>query len=216
MRKIVLLVLCCGMLSAKAQKVFNSGYFYDNDGKKVKGLITFVPSDDKFYYKTEKTADAEKIRIEDIKALVLIRLNENDSLTVLTQDGKDNKKYFGKVIAVTPTTHLYYKFKSTSSGGMMMTQSIRPSFGQSGANSHAEYNYSWSASPYYSSSKAIPMYQDGNTTCELTKGNYIEVLSKAFADVPDLVKQLQNEEFKFKELDKILAEYRSRTKYPGN
>ena len=215
MRKTILLALFCFTLSAKAQKVFNSGYFYDNDGKKVRGLITFVPSDDKFYYKAVKTADAEKIKIEDIKALVLVRLNENDSLTVLTQDGKDSKKYFGKVIAVTPTTHLYYKFKSTTSGGMMISQS--PSYNSMGnGGSHITNNYSWQMSPYYSSSKAVPMYQDGNTTYELTKGNYIEVLSKAFADVPDLVKQLQNKEFKFKELDKILSEYRSRTKYQVN
>jgi hypothetical protein len=194
MRKITLLVLCCcGLISACSNKLFHNGYYFDNDGKKVSGLITFQPSGDNFYYKAAKDADKEKIKLENIKALVMVRLNENDSLTVLTEGGNVNKKYFAKTIAVTPTTHLYYKFKSISSGGgMTMTQNPAPSFGPPSSTSHITYNYGWRMSPSYDATQMIPMYQDGNTTYQLTKGNFIKVLSKAFADVPDLVQQLQN------------------------
>jgi hypothetical protein len=52
------------------------------------------------------------------------------------------------------------------------------------------------------------MYKDGNTTYELTRGNYIDVLSKAFADVPEFVKRVRHREFKFRELSQIFEQYR--------
>ena len=57
------------------------------------------------------------------------------------------------------------------------------------------------------------MYQEGNTTYELTKSNYIDVLSKAFADVPDLVKDIQNKKYKFKQLGDIFYKYQTQTTF---
>jgi Ran GTPase-activating protein (RanGAP) involved in mRNA processing and transport len=65
-------------------------------------------------------------------------------------------------------------------------------------------------------SDLIPLYLDGNTTREVTKANYIDVLSKALADDVALVQKIQNKGFKFKELDDIVDEYKQEsTHYKG-
>jgi len=52
----------------------------------------------------------------------------------------------------------------------------------------------------------VSMYLYGNTTREVTKADYIDVLGKAFADDSALVQKIQNKGFKFKELDEIIDE----------
>lgn len=52
MRKTLLLLFSILVtLSAKAQlfKTYSPGYYYDVDGKKVTGVMSFTPTDDRFF-----------------------------------------------------------------------------------------------------------------------------------------------------------------------
>jgi hypothetical protein len=197
----------CYSANAQSSKDYRDGYYYSLSNQKITGLIIFEPSWDYIRFKPNSDANAEKIKIKDISAVGTSMRVGIDSLTVLTEDNKENKRYFAHFILATPTTRLYYKYITYGGGGGGPNMTIRP------ANMNANgTTIGWSnsnASNYAGLSKFV-MYQNGNTTYKLTKSNYIEILSKAFADVPDLVKRLQNEDFKFKQLDEIIREYKSK------
>ena len=140
-------------------------------------------------------------------------LTGNDSLTVLTENNKENERYFAKFFFVTPTTRFYNRYIGTSGGGIpSMTSLSVPNSTNNGSHNITR----WSTSARYFGTEQITMYQDGNTTYRLTKSNFIEVLSKAFADVPDLVQQIQNKKFKFKQLGDIFYQYQTQSTYKGN
>jgi hypothetical protein len=206
MRKISFLLLAAVFftLSAKAQlfKTFSPGYYVDTDGNKVSGVLSFNITDDKFLYKPEGGGSSQKVKIEDVR--VVVTSVPSDSLIVMTEDGKDNKRYFAHLLMATPTTKLYYKYKFMHWGpgpNMVITT------GPQGTSGRLGNNLSFTPSASYPQTKQIPMYQDGNTTFELTKANFITVLSKAFADAPDLVQRIQNKELPFKKLDEIFDLY---------
>ena len=181
---------------AKAQYTFfPAGSYYTAAGQKVSGLIYVVPNKNHFLFKKDKDAHYEKINIDSIKAVVIPALS--DSLVVLTEDNKDDKKYLGKFLFATPITTFYYKRRRDTYAGM-------PNAPLGGAVGRA---------PGRIETTMTPMYLDGNTTHELDKKNYIDVLSKAFADVPDLVQKIQNKEYKFKELEDIFDAYKQESTY---
>lgn len=200
---IVLLVSC--QSNAQSSKEYQDGYYYDLSGQKITGLVIFAPSWDYIRFKSNSDAHVEKIKIENITAVGSSMRIGIDSLTVLTEDDKESKRYFAHFILATPTTRLYYKYISYSGGGGGPTMTIVPANTNPNGTSIRWTNTN---SYNYSGSYKFTMYQDGNTTYRLTKSNYIEVLSKAFADVPDLVKRIQNGEFKFKQLDDIITQYK--------
>lgn len=200
MRKNLLIaVIMLFSIAAKAQP-YREGYYYSSSGQKISGLISMTPSDTKIHFKQNKDARSEKIKIEDIKAIVLIGLI-NDSLTVLNEGKKDNDKYFSKFFLASPNTRFYLKYQAYHGGGM-------PTLTTTGLNT-----YRWTTSRSYYGTAEITMYEDGDTTYELTKKNYIEVLSKAFADVPELARAIQNKEFKFRELNKIFIQYKQKSSF---
>jgi hypothetical protein len=209
---VLLSLLLC--ISSKAQifKEYHDGSYYTLAGQKVTGIISVLLYKDRIFFKADKDASSEKIMINDIKAII-ISYPDADSLTVLTEDNKDDKKYFAKFLFATPTTRFYYKFREHNVGGAP-TMTIGGAPNSSAGSQPAFHNtYTWSHSASYSGTMQIPMYLDGNSTHELTKKNYVEVLSKALADVPDLVQKIQNNEFKFKELDEIFDEYKQQSTY---
>ncbi|HVW13331.1 MAG TPA: hypothetical protein VHB54_05910 [Mucilaginibacter sp.] len=199
-------------------KTYKPGWYYDNSGQKISGLIDFIPYRDRIYFKKDRNASSEKISIKDIKAVVIPHEDINgsqvpDSLTVLTEDNKEDKKYFAKFFCTSPTNRFYYKFRVYSSGGTPNMTSITRS---TAANPTPTSTITWRNSPSYSGTMQLIMYQDGDSTFELTKKNYVDVLSKAFADVPDLVLKIQDKEFKFKNVNQIFQQYKSQTSYKGN
>ncbi len=157
---------------------------------------------------------SQKIKIEEVRAVV----TRADSLTVMTEDNKPSKKYFAQVMIATPTMHLYYKYKFMHWGpGPTMAIGVTPVMGATGTAPRFANTLSWKGpSGQYPSTKQVPMYQEGNTTFELTKSNFITVLTKALADVPDLVQRIQNKEFKFALLEEIVNLYFSKSHYKGN
>ena len=214
-RFLIFLVVLLFAASAKAQP-YVKGYYYNISGQKISGLIKFMPNWDYIHIKADQNASSDKVKIKDISSIVMMYggLTGTDSLTVLTEDNKENKRYFAKFHFATPVTKFYSKFESVSSGGApsMSTLSNVPS--STGGGSHSITH--WSNSSVYYGTEQLTMYSDGNTTHELTKKNYIEVLSKAFADVPDVVQQIQSNKYKFKQLGDIIIQYQSQSNYKGN
>ncbi len=179
-------------IAAQAQdKFFHPGTYYTPSGEKVTGLL-YIPSTTAvhLFFKSDESAHFKKIAIADIKAVVIPF--KNDSLVVVTEDNKDDKKYFATFWFATPVTTFYYKIHERFSQG----------------NPDVALGAPVARSPGSVLSNLVPMYLDGNTTREITKANYIDVLSKAFADDPALVQKIQNKGFKFKELDEIIDEYK--------
>ena len=208
----MILIALCVANQIKAQN-FYKGIYYNNNGQGTPGLIEIMPGRDYIKWKTDEKGHTEKIDISGINAVVITysELAGPDSLVVLTEDSKETKRYFAKFRFATPNTRFYSKLEVVSFGGgpTMTTLSNVPNSTNNGVHSITR----WSNSPGYTGTEQVIMYSDGNTTHELTKGNYIEVLSKAFADAPELVKQIQNKEYKFKHLGDIINYYRNHTSY---
>jgi len=184
--------------NAQIFKAYNEGYYYDNAGQKISGLINFEPYKDQIRFKTDKDADSKKIDIQDIRSIVMLSPYK-DSLTVMTQDGKENKKYFARYRFETPTMRFYDKFILYNVGGSQLTTR----YGPNGSSSTG-----WKMSPMYSNTANMVMYLEGGTTYQLTQKNYIEVLSKACADVPEFVQQLQKKRFRSLSFSEMFDEYR--------
>ena len=190
----VLLVPLLVLLSIAAvaqDKYFHPGTYYTTSGEKVTGLL-YIPSPTAvhLFFKSDESARFKKIAIADIKAVVIP--SQNDSLVVVTEDNKDDKKFLAEFWFATPVTAFYFKTHEWFTPGAPDV-----ALGAPVSKSRGSVN-----------SKSVPMYLDGNTTHEVTKANYIDVLSKAFADDSALVQKIQNKEFKFKELDDIFDEYK--------
>jgi hypothetical protein len=188
----VLLVPLLVLLSIAAQaQAFLPGTYYTPSGEKVTGLIYIgTPTAVHFFFKSDENAHFKKIEIADIKAVVIPM--HNDSLVAVTIDNKEDKKYLVNFWFATPVTTFYYKIHERFSPG-------NPDVGLGAPVSRSSGTVL---------SNLVPMYLDGNTTREVTKANYIDVLSKAFADDSALVRKIQNKGFKFKELDEIIDEYK--------
>ncbi|MEO3403889.1 hypothetical protein AAFN85_08295 [Mucilaginibacter sp. CAU 1740] len=204
----LLLSLTILTLSAKAQTStrYVPGYYFDNDGKKFTGTIKLNAFNDWFFFKAQPGPLSEKIKIEQVSAVV----TNDDSLTVMTEDNKVNRKYFAKLRLATPVMRFYYKYKFNHFGsGPSMVINSGP--GSSGGVSN---NISWKpGSGIDPSVNPILMYADGGTTFELSKRNYIEVLSKAFADAPEVVTLIQDKKLKFQNVDEIFGRYAMTTQY---
>jgi hypothetical protein len=198
-KNLLVVIIILFSISAKAQD-YREAYYFNSSGQNISGLISMSPTDNRIRFKKNKDASSEKIKIEDIKSVVLIGLI-NDSLTVLNEGKKDNKKYFSHFLLASPNTRFYIKYREYNNGGV-------PTMTNTGLNT-----YRLTTSHSYYGTAEINMYEEGNTTYELSKSNYIEVLSKAFADVPELAQAIQNKEFKFKDLNKIFIQYKQKTSF---
>jgi hypothetical protein len=214
MRKTSLILLFSLLvLSADAQlfKTYNPGYYVDKDGNKITGVLSFNVCDNKFLYKPDAGGSSQKIKIEDVRAVVTAL--PSDSLTVMTEDGKDNKRYFAHLLIATTNTNFYYKYQFMHWGpGPTMSTTTTPILGATGSSPRFRNNMIFTSPVPYQQTKQILMYQDGNTTFELTKSNFVVVLSKAFADMPELAHRIQSKEFPFKKLDEIFDLYIKKTR----
>ena len=106
MRKVFLtmLIVFCIIINAQSQS-YEEGYYYNKNGEKITGLIQVSPGEDHLLFKTDEKARSQKVKIENIKSVVLAS-DPADSLTVVAE--KD-KKYFGKLMATMPTTRFYIR-----------------------------------------------------------------------------------------------------------
>jgi len=191
MNKVLLVPLLVLLAIAAQAQHFLPGSYYTPSGEKVTGFIYIgTPMAVHLFFKSDESAHFKKIAVAEIKAVVIPL--RNDSLVTVSEDDKDDKKFLAEFWFATPVTTFYFKTREWFTPG----------------NPNAELGAPVSKSPGTVNSRSVPMYLDGNTTHELTKANYIDVLSKALADDSALVKKIQNKEFKFKELNEIIDEYK--------
>ena len=191
MKKVLLAPLLVLLAIAAQAQQFLPGTYYTLSGEKVTGLIYIGrPDAVHLFFKSDENAHFKKIAIADLKAVVIPL--RNDSLVTVTEDNKDDKKFLAEFWCATPVTTFYHKIHERFIPG----------------NPDVPLGAPVSKSSGMVNTNLIPMYLDGNTTREITKANYIDVLSKAFADDAALVRKIQNKEFKFKELDEIFDEYK--------
>ena len=55
---------------------------------------------------------------------------------------------------------------------------------------------------------AHPMYEEGGSTYEITRGNFIQILSEAFTDQPQLAQDIKDKKYKYRSVIWLLDEYR--------
>lgn len=208
----ILLTLCIlsVTVTAKAQlfaRKYKPGYYYNLEGQKITGLLSFEVYRDEIRFKEDKEAKARDISLDQINAVITLE-PKKDSLVVLSEDGKNNKRYLGKFIVATPVTKLYYKFKSYSSGGApTMSYGASPNMGSRGSAPAFTTTMNWSSSAMYSGVQNILMYEENGTTYEINKGNFVETISKTMADNAEIVAQVKAKKLKFKHLDQIMEQY---------
>ena len=188
--------------SAQSIKDFRYGYYYTSEGKKVDGFLYCSSTLNSIVFKQDNETEQVTIGLDKIKAIVLA--NSNDSLVVKTEDGKEKRRYLATLVASTPTRNFFCKYMVYSTiGSKSMSMSAAPS-GGSGLYGNAG---SFSSTSGVTSVEETYFYEDGNSTYQLTKKNYVDVLSKSFADNPVLIKQFQSNYLGFKDLGLIFKKY---------
>ncbi|RYU91527.1 hypothetical protein EWM62_06195 [Mucilaginibacter terrigena] len=205
MKKILLLLCILSVaLSSKAQlfgKHYDEGYYYDSVGVKHTGLISWSPpaksifgnKGDNIFFKTDKKA--EKIKLKNIELRSFSIKNDSarmDSFVVATN--KDFEKAPFLQVLLDNNVKIYgFTMLSSSGGGMMMG---------AGGNMVMTPSFSSSDTKYYYGS-------DPDHTTRLDKKNFIEVMSKALASKPYVVKRVQDKTFKISKLNELLYFYRT-------
>ena len=207
----LILFMICIAFGVYAQD-YSNGYYYDLSGQKITGLIKFSPAWSVMHFKSDKDASSGKIKIKNISSVVMLTdvPPGKDSLTVLTEDNKSSKLYFAKLMQETPVTKFYYKYYEINSGGVpSMTSNNVPNSTNNGSHSITH----WSVSAAYSGTRREIMYQEGNTTRELNKKNFYDIITKAFADQPFLVQQIASKRYTYKNINDIFERYRRQRDY---
>jgi hypothetical protein len=193
---ITLILLCFISLNAQAQaaKYFKPASYYDLHGAKRSGLIVYHPLLRYIVFKND--ADAKKqIKIDSVSSLLI---NE-DSLVALNYGKEKLEKHFCSLIAVTPVRKFFCYYTVSYSTSSMM--------GHIGPSPSNNYTNTPTTTSFISGQMAIYIYQDGDTTYPLRRGNYKEILTEAFADFPELVKKIQDKEIKYNDIDVMFKQY---------
>lgn len=204
---ILVIILALGM-QAKSQTLddYRSGHYYDLKGTKHSGLIYCPNSLDFIDFKSHTIAKKERIKLDDMTALVLD--DKRDSLVVKTEDNKDSKKYLAKLVTTTPQYKIYSRFEIYTSSAIVSTSmGAAPPLAAGGRGSFSNTSSFTGSRPGTTSVKQIFMYEEGNTTHEINKGNYVAILSKAFADNPNIAKQIESKYIKFNDLQGVFNRY---------
>lgn len=209
MRKsIILLFLVFMGIGASAQSIkdFRYGHYYTLENKKVDGFLYCPPTLNSVIFKQDNETEQITIGLDKIRAIVLA--NSKDSLIVKTEGGKEKRKYLATLVASTPTRNFFCKYRVYSTiGSQSMSMSAAPTMYESGGRGLYGNAGSFSSTSGVTSVEETYFYEDGNSTYQLTKKNYIDVLSKSFADNPVLIKQFQSNYLGFNDLGLIFKKY---------
>ncbi|WP_231464151.1 MULTISPECIES: hypothetical protein [unclassified Pedobacter] len=192
--------------SAQSAKDYKFGHYYDTNGQKIDGFIYCPPSLNSIVYKSDNETEQKTLSLDKIQSVVLS--GGKDSLVVKSENNKPNKLYLASVAAITPTTKFFRKFNIyTMVGSASRSMGSAPSMQTSNGRANFASTTSFSSGASTTGIDETFFYEDGNTTYELTKKNYIDILSKAFADNTALTKQFQSKYLGFDDLAMIFKKY---------
>lgn len=203
-------LMICLFLSVRSDaQYYAKGRYYDLAGNKTIGLIKLYPDEDRLLYKADEKAPKVKVKIKDISAVIIEHsLTEPDSLIVMTEDNKPNKQYFARLVAVSPVRSFYLKYHSVHVGGVPSMTSMTTQSAATGAYTTTN-RWTSGGSRSFAGEEAQAMYQEDNTTYELTRSNFIQILSEAFTDQPQLAQEIKDKKYKFKSAIALLERYQA-------
>ncbi|WP_421939102.1 hypothetical protein [Pedobacter sp.] len=208
MKRFSLLLVCCFTCLFTHAQLFTTPFFkgayYDLQGIKHTGLVYFTPLSATLRFKEKEEDKVQKIDISLLKAIVVS--GSKDSLVVLSYEGKAEKRYLGKLIATSPGRKFFCKYEPVGGGSPMMSIGATANPGARGSSPSFSNTYTWSSRNYYGL-KTVYMYEEGSTTYELKRGNYVEILSRDLSDKPELVKQIVSKKLRYGDLGKIFSAY---------
>lgn len=208
MRKSIVVLLVFITINVKAQspKDYKFGHYYNKKGEKISGFLYCPSNFNSLVYKQDSETPHQTISLDDVQSIVLAA--SNDSLIVKTQDNKPGKKYLAKQVASTPERNFFCRYSIyTTAGSKSMSMSAFPTMAASSGRGIYTNTNSFSSASGVTGVDETYFYEEGNTTYELNKKNYITILSKAFADNPVLIKQLQSKYLGFNDLGSIFKKY---------
>lgn len=219
---IVIFLLGSFMFSGKAQnpdRSFHPGCYYDTSGNKYTGLIRFRrPFGEVLYkkidFKTNDSAKQQKINVAAIKSVIIQRDSRQDTVLKLFQTDTSTyvfDPYFGQLVLTTPNTKIYSRevFVQNNGGGMMFGGTP----GYNISTPHGSVHIAGTPATMVPGTYGEDTYTEymyifyGEWTDVIDRINYKKVLTKAFADDPDLVKRIQSKELKFRNIGQIIEEY---------
>ncbi|WP_316832289.1 hypothetical protein [Pedobacter aquatilis] len=210
---IILFLLIFTGVNAKGQsaKDYKFGHYYTKKGDKISGFLYCSSNLNSLVYKQDSETPQQTINLDDVQSVVLA--SSNDSLVVKTQDNKSGKKYLATQVASTPEMNFFCKYTVyTTAGSQSMSMSAAPTMAASSGRGIYTNTNSFSSASGVTGVDEAYFYEAGDTTYELTKKNYIDILSKAFADNPVLIKQLQSKYLGFNDLGLIFKKYNENKK----
>jgi hypothetical protein len=218
---IIFLFICLFKVESKAQHIrkYQAGCYYDTAGIKHTGLIDFgvgvaVSTYNKLNFKTNDSASNQKIPISVIKSVIIQGASRRDTIFVYTEMDTtrfERTQYFGQLCISTPNMRIYSRqlLKSQNNGAWSMGT---PGYNMKtpGGTVHIAGAPSTYFGSYGSSEYSVTQYMyeiDGSLTVPIYRSNYKEVLSKAFADDPELVAKIKNKSLKFGDIEEIMSLY---------
>jgi len=208
MRNSIIMLLIFITINVKAQssKDYKFGHYYNKKGEKISGFLYCPSNFNSLVYKQDNETPQQTISLDNVQSIVLA--GNNDSLVVKTQDNKPGRKYFAKQVASTPDRNFFCRYSIyTTAGSKSMSMSAVPTMAASSGRGIYTNTNSFSSASGVTGIDEIYLYEEGDTTYELNKKNYITILSEAFADNPILIKQLQSKYLGFNDLGLIFKKY---------
>lgn len=203
---IMLLVFVCINASAQSRKDYKFGHYYNKKGEKISGFLYCQPNFNSLIYKQDNETPQQTIALDNVQSVVLA--GSKDSLVIKTQDNKPGKKYFAKQVASTPARNFFCKYSVyTMAGSPSMSMNAAPTMAASSGRAIYTNTSSFSSTSDVTRVDETYLYEEGNTTYEINKKNYISILSEAFADNPVLIKQLQSKYLAFNDLGLVFKKY---------
>ena len=220
---IVLLFICLCGVQSKAQnlkKNYQGGCYYDTSGVKHTGLIDFGAAFggslyNKLNFKTDDSASNQKIPIAAVKSVVF--QSDPDTIRVFTEWDTvtyERTLYFGKLCTSTSNPRIYSRkqIKSTNNGTGWTAGTPGQTLGTPNGTIHISGTPTTMNGVVVNTLYTVTQYLyeiDGGLTLPIYRSNYKEVLSKAFADDPELVAKIKNKTLKFPDLKEIIEQYQS-------
>ena len=215
---LLILLFSAITFSASAQLGLNQwddGYFYDASGNRVIGQIVANPSgrspqdsEGFILFRKDKGEEKEKLTASMIRSFVAGK----DSFTVAhaprSQEWTGRSIDFVKVLVDEPLK-LYATTGGGNGGGM--SPGIRPSFGIGGGSFGAGVGgglgISLGGGRGGRGKSAYFFGDDANHLTELTRENFMPVMSEIMASEPEIAEKIKTKKYKYGKMDDLIFDF---------
>ena len=199
---------------------YQPGRYYDRSGVKHTGFIDFganVWGTVKINFKEDSlAADNQKIDISAIQSLVMLHPADTAGLGPGAPNAARNQMVIDSFVVVqenayasdsTATEARLCKFITAAVNAKIFSRNVQKSGGGFGMGIGSIGALSMAAGVSVSYTDTLYLCEAGGKTLQIKRNNYKQLLTKAFADYPDLVQKIQTKELRFGELNEISRRY---------